>query len=77
MFKWFKRHEHKWIVCSICYEDGLEVHKTCSICGKRTVLFRYDYANKVSNEHKQRNYILLARGIKAQNPEYYVAGIDD
>lgn len=77
MFKWFKRHEHKWIVDFVKYSNQIDIVKTCSVCGKQIQLFSRCYANDIDAKYACDVYLAYAKAIKAQNPEYYVDGIDD
>lgn len=77
MFKWLKRHEHKWIVDYHWYGDKIDIKKTCSICGRQITLFSFCYLQGVDSQFAFEQYLKFAKGIKGQNPEYWVRCIDE
>lgn len=82
MFNFFKKCDHRWIVnhyydASFCDDltTFLKIYKYCSLCGKRKMLYeRLVYRYSQQTQHKLASYLIA---LKAQNPDYYVMGIDN
>lgn len=74
-----KTCEHKWVVDSVVYRfcgsGWFEIFKYCSVCGRKLKLVKSVYfLDSIDRDLGLDNFL---KGIKQQNPEYYVIGVED